>query len=461
MSRRNSESSLAATLCTILACLGCASEKSTEGQAMGTSGGSSSVGGVTGGSTGGAATGGSIAAAGNAAQDSLPGDVMEEWEGGPTYYGAWSNGPSTDHSFFPVAVWLQAPESTSTAARYREIGVNMHIGLWEGPTQAQLTAAAALPTVVVASQNATGLSSPNAGLIKAWLQQDEPDNAQNDTEDPVPPEAVVSTYKSLVAADSTRPVYLNLGQGVAADPWYGRGHRTNHPEDYLVYVQGGDILSFDIYPMNVFAVADTAQDWQKAFNNSVAQNISYVASGVDRLRNWSNKKKPVWVWIETTNFNGIAQFALTPDLVNAEVWMAIIHGARGIGYFCHVFSPTFIEAGLLADAAMTTRVSAINAQIKSLAPVLNTQSVANGATTTTSNSTVPVDTMLKRYGGSTYLFAVGMQPESTTATFVLRGLSGTRTVEVVGEGRSLSAIDGVLKDSFAAHTVHIYRVSHQ
>jgi hypothetical protein len=386
---------------------------------------------------------------------------MEDWEGGPTYYGSWSNGPSTDPAHFPIAVWLQAPDSGSSAAKYRDIGINLHVGLWEGPTEAQLAAAAALPSVVIASQNATGLGSSNAASIQAWLQQDEPDNAQNDTEDPLPPATAVANYERLVAADSTRPVYLNLGQGVAADTWYGRGNRTNHPEDYLEYARGGDILSFDIYPMNVFGVAASAPDWKRAFHDAVAQNIWYVATGVDRLREWSNKKKPVWVWIETTNFNGETGFALTPDLVKAEVWMALVHGARGIGYFCHVFSPSFIEAGLLADATMTAQVAAINGQIKALAPVLNTQSVANAVTTASSNSAVPVDTMLKRYGGSTYLFAVGMRPATTTATFTLRGITGQTVVEVVGEGRNLAASQGVFRDDFGAHAVHLYRVANR
>jgi hypothetical protein len=289
------------------------------------------------------------------------------------------------------------------------------------------------------------------------MHQDEPDNAQNGTQDPVPTDTIISGYRTMRAADSTRPVYLNLGQGVAADTWYGRGNRTNHPEDYPLYAQGADILSFDIYPMNVFPAAADAADWAKAFHDLVAQNIWFVAEGVDRLRGWAEYQKPVWVWIETTNFDGQAGFALTPELTRAEVWMAIIHGARGIGYFCHVFSPAFIEAGLLADPAMTAGVRAVNDQITALAPVLNTQSVANGVATTSGNSAVFVDTMLKRSAGSTYVFAVGMRPGTTTATFTLRGFTGRSNVEVVGENRSLSATDGVFTDTFTSHAVHIYR----
>ena len=42
---------------------------------------------------------------------------------------------------------------------------------------------------------------------------------------------------------------LNLGQGVAWDGCYGRGVRTNHPEDYPEYIRGCDLVSFDIYPV--------------------------------------------------------------------------------------------------------------------------------------------------------------------------------------------------------------------
>jgi len=39
-------------------------------------------------------------------------------------------------------------------------------------------------------------------------------------------EAIVEDYKTRKAADSSRPILLNLGQGVAWDQWVGRGVRT-------------------------------------------------------------------------------------------------------------------------------------------------------------------------------------------------------------------------------------------
>ena len=137
--------------------------------------------------------------------------------------------------------------------------------------------------------------------------------------------------------------------------------------------------------------------------------------------------------------------------------MSLVHGSMGVGYFCHVFSPTFIEAGLLADTAMSTAVLAINQQIHDLAPVLNTPSIANAVTVSSSNSAVPVDLMVKRLGGALYLFAVAMRPTTTTATFTVRGPPAA-TVTVLGEARTLSLSGGAFSDAFAPYAVHLYRI---
>jgi hypothetical protein len=92
-------------------------------------------------------------------------------------------------------------------------------------------------------------------------------------------------------------------------------------------------------------------------------------------------------------------------------------------------------------------------------PVLNTPSVANGVSVTSSNSAVPIDAMLKRHAGATYLFSVAMRGASTTGTFTLRNLPASATAEVIGEGRSVSVANGVLRDDFAGYGVHLYRIA--
>ena len=155
---------------------------------------------------------------------------------------------------------------------------------------------------------------------------------------PIPPEKIIQDYQKIRANDPSRPVLLNLGQGVAWDGWHGRGVRTGHPEDYPQYVQGGDIVSFDIYP----AVHDRP---------AVAGKLWYVAHGVQRLRSWAGRDRITWNCIECTRISN-TKIKPTPQQVKAEVWMSIIHGSQGLIYFCHQFQPRFIEAGLLADEEM-------------------------------------------------------------------------------------------------------------
>ena len=139
--------------------------------------------------------------------------------------------------------------------------------------------------------------------------------------------------------------------------------------------------------------------------------------------------------------------------------MALVHGAVGIEYFCHRFQPTFSETDCLDDAPTAAALTEINAQITELAPVLNTQSVSNGVTVASSDSAVPVDTMLKRHGGATYLFAVAMRGSDTTATFALRDFPANASAEVLGEGRTIEVTDGEFSDDLAGYAVHLYRIT--
>jgi hypothetical protein len=301
---------------------------------------------------------------------------------------------------------------------------------------------------VMCAQNAAGLAHTPATPIVGWIQDDEPDNAQADGKGgygpPVPPGALAERYQALKAADPTRPIALNCGQGVAWDGWFGRGTRTNHPEDYPLYYAGCDLASCDIYPVNAAAAEVRGRLW-------------YVAQGIDRLRAATSDRKPAWCWIECTRIAADAPAKPTPAQVRSEVWMALIHGANGIGYFCHSWSPRFDEAALLHDPAMLAAVTAIDQRIAALAPVLTGASVQAGVAVASSDAAVPVDTLVKRRDGATYVFAVAMREGSTTASFTLP--LGDGEVEVLDEARSLPLVRGHFSDAFSSYAAHLYRIT--
>ncbi|MBI2928192.1 MAG: hypothetical protein HYZ36_06755 [Pedosphaera parvula] len=362
-------------------------------------------------------------------------------------YARWTNGPPATPEFFPIAVWLQPP---SKAQRYREAGFNTYVGLWKGPTEEQLAALKQAGMKVICAQNAVGLRHRDDPTIIGWMHDDEPDNAQSlgpgkGYGPPILPEKIVADYRRLRAADPSRPVLLNLGQGVAWDQYIGRGVRRNHPEDYPEYVQGCDIASFDIYPV----VHDSPE---------IAGKLWFVARGVERLVGWAGPDKPAWNCIECTRISSRAAKA-TPQQVRAEVWMSLIHGSRGLIYFVHEWQPRFDESALLNDPEMLSAVAAINRQITQLAPVLNAATVKNGVTVTTDNPDVPVAAMLKHYGGATWLFTVAMRAGATTARFSLNGWKGDAAVEVLGEDRTFAASGGEFTDTFQPWQTHLYRLT--
>jgi hypothetical protein len=358
-------------------------------------------------------------------------------------YGRWERGLSSDPSFFPIAVWLQDPKN---AARFQAAGINLYVGLWKGPTEQQLAALETAKMPVICDQNEVGLAYQGKAIV-AWMHGDEPDNAQSLGEGqgwgpPILPERIKADYERLRAADPTRPVMLNLGQGVAWDGWYGRGVRTNHPEDYAQYIEGCDIASFDIYP----AVHDRPE---------IAGNLWYVPHGVDRLREWTGDRKIVWNCIECTRISN-EKVKPTPHQVKAEVWMSLIHGSMGLIYFVHQFRPNFIEAGLLADDEMTQAVTAVNKQIQELAPVLNSPSIA-GYRVTCTNPEVPVDSVAKWVDGTYYVFAVAMRDGQTEARFTSAGPTVGSAI-VLGENRELPILEGHFSDQFDGYDVHLYRI---
>jgi hypothetical protein len=355
-------------------------------------------------------------------------------------------GPLADPTFFPIAVWLQDPVN---AAKYKDIGINVYVGLWRGPTEKQLAELKKHDMRVICSQNAVGLQHKENPTILAWMHGDEPDNAQSLGKGkgygpPHLPAKIIADYHKLKKADPTRPVFLNLGQGVAWDNYIGRGVRRNHPEDYPEYIKGCDIVSFDIYP----AVHE---------HKDIAGKLWYVADGVSRLRQWSGERKPVWNCIECTHISNPNAKA-TPTQVKAEVWMSLVRGSRGLIYFVHQFRPQFIEAGLLADADMVAAIKKINQQIHELAPVLNGPALEKAVQIESSVAAVPVEAMVKRHQGATYVFAVAMRDGQTTATFRVAGVTGMATAHVLGENRDIAVSDGAFQDTFRPWEVHLYQI---
>ena len=296
---------------------------------------------------------------------------------------------------------------------------------------------------VVASQNDVGLHSAHRSIIKSWLQDDEPDNAQPTHlgmhVSCVPAKEVVRRTEEMKARDNTRPVMINFGQGLANKYWFGRGLCTGDENYYSVAVRGAGILSFDIYPV-------------ASFTPQVKGKLEYVARGVARLTKLAANGQKVWAVIETTALD--PKHAVTPAQVRAEVWMAIIHGASGIVYYVHEFEPAFRGDAIFRHPDVSREVARTNALIKLLAIPLNTPDLVGKLTV---RSTKPIATMVKQHENAIYIFAVAMNNSASKPRFAIKDLNATSAV-VIGEDRSVTITHGVFEDLFDGYGVHIYKI---
>lgn len=349
--------------------------------------------------------------------------------------------------FFPICVWLQNPRN---AEAYKKAGINIYVGLWRGPTEEQLAELEKAGMYVICHQNETGMKWKDKPTILAWMHDDEPDNAQarpggKGYGPPVLPSVVQEGYAKIKANDPARPVFLNLGQGVAWDNYIGRGVRRNKPEDYPEYVKGADIVSFDIYP----ACHD---------NPEVAGKLWFVADGVSRLKRWAGPKRKVFNCIETTQISHKTNKA-TPEQVRAEVWMSLVRGSQGIVYFAHQFEPNFVEAGFLRVPPMLEMITRTNAQIQRLAKVLNSPSLDGRVVVKTDVPEAVVECLVKEDDEALYVFAVNMRGIATQANFRISNAKGLTEASVIDENRSIKIDGDSLSDSFDPWGLHLYRIS--
>jgi hypothetical protein len=233
-----------------------------------------------------------------------------------------------------------------------------------------------------------------------------------------------------------------------------------------------DVVSLDMYWYTI-----PFCDWQpfrgNVYLDPVTQSNCRTASSYGKMVNSlrirdaaDGNLQPLWMWIEDMNGGpGEGPFVanITPGQLQGAVMNSVINEARGIMYFNQSHTGTCPGGSILRQsqvtpnfcgAAQVAAVRTVDAVIQPLARVINTQSYVW--------SFGPgLDTMLKTYNGDAYVFAmVDGNSRPGGRTFQLPpGVSG-RSVEVVNEGRTLSAnAQGQFTDSFAAeYSYHIYRI---
>jgi len=259
------------------------------------------------------------------------------------------------------------------------------------------------------------------------------------------PEEVLAHYRAIKALDPRRPVLMTLtcffiNDNHAFDHWY-----THEEADQLYpgLLRAADFPGFDVYPI---------YGWNRP------EKLYWVSQGVRELRDYAGRDKPLYVWIETqAGFFGDQTVPVTGLEIRNEVYQALIQGATAIGYFTHRFKPTFAEFGVPEENQQA--LLEINQQLQRLAPVILSRE-ADPPPTIQFESGLAGECMGREHDGHVYLFALNldMHRRGGQGTIALAGLKAGTPVEVVDEGRTITAHDGGFQDDFGPLAVHIYKI---
>lgn len=404
------------------------------------------------------------------------------WEGGPAFYEqfAMTNGTEwTQDTFFPIGYWGAYCDAEAKMANNASLGINFYPETY------------AMATGWQQWMRNHGIYSFTSGNGSEWVSRsyiDETDMWAGYGFDPwtgnigfVPnvcnPDdprrcgyTIMNSVYSGWPTDDGRMHYKNVGKGALM--WQGNTQRR-------VWINGRDgpdasanwrplsICTGDIYFYSDGNIGDEGQIWFGLPAGEVRRAANYGELLMPMMRNASMADHG---GVPQTMFGVVVELGgqatgnnINADQVEGAVWSTLIHEARVITYFSHVFAGTaenpnssdVLSGGQSQYNATRARVLTINTQVKQLAPVLNTQSYQ-----WTFNSNL--STMLKAQGGSFYIFAMQKrQFTSGSYEFTLpAGMPTTGTVEVMFESRTLPIADGKFTDSFAAeYSHHVYKIT--
>ena len=364
-------------------------------------------------------------------------------EGGLGYYGQFANPLPTTNDYFPIAVWGAYDQTKANMDLDAAAGINTYVWAADSTFMPDIRADGRFH-VIQDVGNRANVGSETGG----WLLGDEEDMT-------APDNACPGNQNSRKVGDG-RMTMANYGKGLALPPgdradlahdihnWWANTAEAN------CYANAVDVPSVDMY-------------WFTDPFDGVNHRYGYLyGENVKNLRRAAlsdGKAQPLWNFIETswpfTESAAQGGRAILPAELRSAAWHSIIAGARGIMWFQHSFGgPHAGDHHTIRSNSEGTRpmVTSVDAQIKSLAPVLNSSTVTGSYT-----KTGDVEALVKWDGSNFYVFA-GARLGATTMAFSMPCI-GNATATRLGESGTVTVTNGSFTDSFAdKNAVHIYRL---
>jgi hypothetical protein len=269
-------------------------------------------------------------------------------------------------------------------------------------------------------------------------------------------EANFASWRSI---DPSRKILVNIsGVDVWANSAWGFCNGPGDPEpepgEHVPYPQASncyprivasaDWISEDMYP---------ATGWMPDELRDDRPSIGVV---LDRIAEWTDKPRLAVIETSDQNLPGFDELpGATPGQYRAEVWDAIIHGARGIIYFpFDVGAATWSYDTTPGD--VIGKMTVQNAIIGQLAPTLQGEINPAGLGVQVA---APLEAGWRTTAAEAYFFVLNFSDARVAnAAVTLSGVADATTAEVLDESRSVELERGALTDGFGPHELHIHVV---
>ena len=320
--------------------------------------------------------------------------------------------------YFPVMLIDQC--TPGAVARAHTLGINTILNEHcdSLSPQRQLVMIQKRSLAVLPIENRTVRGSALVG----WTFPDEPENNQ------WTPATLRKTHSYVRGSSDGLLSFVTMGGGFLHAPY--RDARVSLAT-YRAFARLADVAGFDLYPLghcetNLSAIYDA----QRAF-------VALAGS------------MPTFQWIETGPIKSsyCGGFTMSPAELRAEVWLAIVGGARGIGFFTHTWSPEHNAFDVSPPLQRTMR---------QLSDVLGaTRSGLLGETLPSSVDSGAIKLLARTGNGRTYVFAVNTLRTPVTAKALVPRLHHAPLL-VFGEGRSVNVNESRFSDTFGPLAVHVY-----
>ncbi len=400
--------------------------------------------------------------------------------------------PTTD-TFFPIAVWDQAPNGGNIpqaymdqAAAFRAMGVNIFVGMnsWPerfGSDDGELEAAVGQHMYVIGGGDPFSPTSAESVASIAKLVSRVPGAAKYFIgyqwgDEPTCSTNVAAQVATVESEDPSRLVFDNEGAWIAWLPKHNVLGSTECLAQSEANLRATSIASADDYALT--------DPWHTYLcNTSAGYDCLWVyGREAQNMRMLVGPDEPVWEFVETgTNELGLSsenegkaeEPSATPTQVNSAAWEALLGGASGIEWFCDELLPdgTPIWDYCASNNTIRDNLSYINHTIERFAPELNAPDVLGELSVRSSDPAIPILSMLKEVNGTTYLFVEGNRNGTTTGKYKLPGFpngtaellydSNARYDPAVSEQGDRIALnsDGAFEDSLPGdYSVKIYEI---